>query len=355
MKQEKKFRIFSNCIPVKGSKRSTICDLQRNDIRLIPNDLAEILLEHDGKTIKEIKMIYKNKFDSIIDEYFEFLIKNEYVFFTEYPQLFPKMNLIWDDPGDITNAILDRNNKSNYDTIDVIEQLSNLNCKHIELRFFDKVKLKEVLSILNYINEIESTIMSVDLLLPYDKSLNNLNNILAKYNRIASFKIYNSPKNDYIPPVKGSMGYIIYSIQKIKNNTCCGLISKDFFVVNIFQFTESINYNSCLNRKIGIDVNGDIKNCPSMKKKFGNVNHISLNQAISDKEYNRLWSIKKDEVNTCRDCEFRHVCTDCRAFLEKPNDIFSKPLKCGYNPYTNKWQDWASNPLKNKAKKYYDM
>jgi hypothetical protein len=41
--------------------------------------------------------------------------------------------------------------------------------------------------------------------------------------------------------------------------------------------------------------------------------------------------------------------------LENPEDILSKPLKCGYNPYTCEWEDWSTNPLKEKAIKYYNL
>jgi hypothetical protein len=31
------------------------------------------------------------------------------------------------------------------------------------------------------------------------------------------------------------------------------------------------------------------------------------------------------------------------------------PLKCGYNPYTCEWEEWSTNPLKQKAIGYYGM
>jgi hypothetical protein len=49
------------------------------------------------------------------------------------------------------------------------------------------------------------------------------------------------------------------------------------------------------------------------------------------------------------------MCTDCRVYLQDPNDIYSKPLKCGYNPYTNKWEEWASNPLSKKGLDFYKL
>ena len=31
------------------------------------------------------------------------------------------------------------------------------------------------------------------------------------------------------------------------------------------------------------------------------------------------------------------IFSDERAYLTEPSNIYSKPLKCGYNPYTGEW------------------
>ena len=57
------------------------------------------------------------------------------------------------------------------------------------------------------------------------------------------------------------------------------------------------------------------------------------------------WYIRKDNIDVCQNCEYRYICTDCRAFIKDPNNIFSHPLKCTYNPYIAKWKDedgWIS-------------
>src|SRR5690606_41800509 len=114
-------------------------------------------------------------------------------------------------------------------------------------------------------------------------------------------------------------------------------------------------HNSCLNRKISIDAEGNIKNCPSMSESFGNVQDTSLLEAIEKPGFKKYWNITKDKIHVCKDCEFRYICTDCRAYINDPADILSKPLKCGYNPYTGEWSEWSTNPLKQKAIEYYGM
>ena len=32
------------------------------------------------------------------------------------------------------------------------------------------------------------------------------------------------------------------------------------------------------------------------------------------------------------------MCTDCRVFIKDPENIYSQPAKCTYNPYIAKWQ-----------------
>jgi radical SAM protein with 4Fe4S-binding SPASM domain len=80
-----------------------------------------------------------------------------------------------------------------------------------------------------------------------------------------------------------------------------------------------------------------------------------LIDVVNNPEFQKVWHIKKDEIAKCRDCEFRHICTDCRAYIENPEDQYSAPLKCGYNPYTCEWEEWSTNPLKQQAIDYYGM
>jgi len=65
--------------------------------------------------------------------------------------------------------------------------------------------------------------------------------------------------------------------------------------------------------------------------------------------------LSKDQIDICKECEFRYICTDCRAYIEDPENIYSKPLKCGYDPATNQWQEWSENPLKHKTIGFYKL
>jgi SPASM domain peptide maturase of grasp-with-spasm system len=103
-------------------------------------------------------------------------------------------------------------------------------------------------------------------------------------------------------------------------------------------YSEAIQFNTCLNCKASIDTDGEIKNCPSMKKSFGNYREVSLLEIVKKPEFKKLWTVKKDDIEVCRDCEFRYICTDCRVFIKNLDNIFSQPLYCTYNPYIARWK-----------------
>ena len=111
------------------------------------------------------------------------------------------------------------------------------------------------------------------------------------------------------------------------------------FVVNMEHFSEAQDHNTCLNRKISIDAHGTIRNCPAFSISYGNVRSVRLAEAVGLKTFQDPWKIRKDDIKICRSCEFRYICTDCRAFLSDSSDVLSKPATCSYDPSSAAWSD----------------
>ena len=41
--------------------------------------------------------------------------------------------------------------------------------------------------------------------------------------------------------------------------------------------------------------------------------------------------------------------------LKIPKNIYSPPLKCGYDPYSCEWEDWATDPRKEMTLMHYGL
>lgn len=354
LSHDKPFKIHTCCILVKGANRSTICDIQRNLIHLIPHILYEILMEFDGKTIYDVKSHFNFEYDNYIDEYFEFLADQEIVFNTSSPESFPAMNLQWHTPLNISSCIIDMDENSSHEFKKIAKSLNNVGCRNLEIRSFYTAGpevFEEVLGLFN-----GSTVIAIAIITKFSDryNLDDWKSLCDKYPRLVSLTLHGYQENDSTT----SPAYqtpIIFAETVIVNEKCCGKIHEQNFSALTESFSEALNFNTCLNGKISIDRNGNIKNCPSSSTVLGHINTQGFENVAEDPRLKTLWRIGKDKIEGCRDCEFRYVCMDCRAYLEEPGNIYSKPLKCGYDPYTTVWEDWSTNPLKQTAKNYYNL
>lgn len=327
------FILFACCIPVKGAKRSIICDVQRREYIKIPNALYIILTEYKDRSIGWIKNQFDTKGQQIISAYFDQLIEREYGFISPSYKEFPKLNLNpLNDPKIISNAIVDYSEESNHDIHDIIDQLSVFFCDALEIRFFC---LKPIQFIQEIVSATEhSSLRYLQLLLKDSDELNEsfLLDLMDKSPRLRTITVHSSRENK---TVEEKDFLIYYTTEIIDTEDCCGNCSPFYFSINYNTFIEAQKFNSCLNRKISVDSNGNIKNCPSMKKSYGKVKDKLLQEVVTDKDFRAIWSINKNEIEVCRDCEYRYICQDCRAYTMDDQSIYSKPSKCTYDPYSD--------------------
>ena len=320
------YRLASNCKVIKGYSNSIIIDLQHQKIYRYNNKLMNLLFKQ-----------VNNKFsDSELGKIFGQLIRND-IFIKidlEDSRNFPGLSLKYDYPAVINNSIIEID-KIKYEVLHLIfDQLNHLLCKHIELRFINKIDTNKIFGILELLNS--TTIQTVDLHICYSSHLQTYELINLKKNLRIHWIIVHS-----VPETKMNLSHVngvVYTIERLNSNSC-GVISPFYFSHHINHYTESQNFNTCLNRKICINSKGEIKNCLNLNEVFGNIKDTSLEDVAKNPGFTKLWHIRKDNIETCSECEFRYLCTDCRAFIKDINNLHSQPSKCYYNPYIGKWSD----------------
>lgn len=356
---DKYFKVFTNCIVVKGVSRSLIVDIQRENFVAIPDTMEEIIqLFKEKKSIQEVNKLYGEDNIEVIHEYIDFLIEKEFGFIVGYVEfdLFIDMSTSFEMPSHVTNCIVEISKKTFLNFNKIINNLENLFCENLQIICYDYIEISTLKNVLSFAKE--TNFRSIELVLKYSDELFSFISEIDKNNfRVTDLTLHSSFEiNKEIPKTTFNVNLIDYEISSFRN---CGIVDYKYFNVNNSKVFESINHNSCLNKKISIDKDGNIKNCPSMPQSFGNIKDTTLEEAVNQTDFKKYWDVTKDIITVCKDCEFRHVCTDCRAYTERTTfdgDIdLSKPLKCGYNPYKNEWSEWSTNPLKDKAIEYYGM
>jgi SPASM domain peptide maturase of grasp-with-spasm system len=332
------FRLHAHCIAVRGARRSTICDLQRGAYHLVPNALQEILTLHRNRTREELDEQYGPENVPVLAGYFGFLEEKELGWWTDEPERFPPLDLAWDAPARITNAIIDVDANSRHDFASLIAQLEALGCRTLQLRLFAPwplARLDEVVALTD-----RGRLRAVEILIPHDPEMTDetLFAFCGRHPRVLALYVHGAPERR-VAKQPHSEVKVVYRTEVVDSETHCGEVHPGYFVATLSAFTEALAHNSCLNRKLSVDRHGEIRNCPSLPRSFGNAAVTPLSAALDDPEFVEMWSITKDQVEICRDCEFRYVCTDCRAYTQRPGDRASKPAKCAYDPYTATWAE----------------
>ena len=349
----KRFKRFAQCLAVAGAERGVIYDLPRLKYKFVPLVLCDILTQHDGKTVADLKRIYNPQntpqFNTLIDEYIDFLLQHDYIFWCDEEdlELFPDIDLHWDAPHHITNLIVDIDANSHHNWANIVEQVQQLNCQHLQIRSFVPQTLSFYDQVLSHF--LTSVVRSVEIITAYspDTAVEAIQQLIQKHLRIRSFIQHTSPQYELQVEGENGMGHIAKVTDCIRSANDCHIIDHGYFTVNIQLFTEAQHHHTYYNRKLGIDTQGNIKNCPSLTQSFGNINNpnINLKQIVQTPEFQRLWHIKKDETAICKDCEFRYMCVDSREPYLGNDGLYHHHTACPYNPYTMTWENDDTNKL----------
>lgn len=310
-----KFKFFSGVVFTKGYRYSLIIDLVKSRYKRFENSVyEEIVSSHD----KDVNLI-----DSDLLHYF---LKDSWGHVTARSDLFEPIDLVYETPNLIDNAILDYYTEEKYNIEDAIIQLFEMGCAAYQIRFSSRKTMGEIADFYQLLTTMGAEF--IEFCLPYDSYDFSE---LKKYN--ARFYIYQFPAGTPLPDQEEYENIIVSGTHALPHENC-GFVGT--FSVNINHYLESVTYNTCLNKKVGIDADGNIKNCPSSGTIYGNINRDKLKDVVVNESFQKVWHISKREIETCKYCEFRNICTDCRIYTLN-DDLYEKPKNCNYDPFKGNW------------------
>ena len=312
-----------------------ICDLQLEKIYQISPEIVELLEECKNISVEDLT---KNEEYANVSILFDQFIELGIGFYTDDLNNWPDLSLEWKSSELINNSIIEIDNNKIEVILSFLNEINGLGCKHLEIRSYSSLDFKKIDEILKKC--IDSRLRSITLYINYYsiKNFNKLDKLSIQNKRLLKIIVHSVPENKINEIKKGDNVRINYFLttQILKNNNHCGNVNINDFKVNINLFTESMVYNNCLNKKISLCDDGIVKNCPSMSEvlqKFKVNNKLNILK-ITNTPHSK---INKDLINVCKDCEFRYVCNDCRAYTDNNKIHNSRPSKCTYNPYIAKW------------------
>ncbi|PCC68619.1 SPASM domain peptide maturase, grasp-with-spasm system [Nannocystis exedens] len=343
--------LYSDCVPVEGYAASAIYDLTRRLISTFPSAYFPFFELFRARRLRDIVAELGPEERDDFVAFLDFLLEHEYVAVVDDAASFPAISGEWDAPCTIHNAILDVRGQ-HHDYLKIVEELGALGCQHLQVRSYSKIfgicELAELARLCR-----GSSIQTLEAVLPYDPSLRDDDYVavVSAHRVIAGLVLHSADAERRIAVDYGARESVAklltmeiqLTTRPIESHLDCGHLSqRQLLPPSTPSFNELHHFNGCLNRKLSIDEGGQVRNCPAMRGSFGDHRSVSLADVVAREDFRRVWRAKNDEIQGCRDCPYRYACTGCRALLEEPDVQDSKPLKCGYDPYTDAWADWRT-------------
>ncbi len=340
-KKDRYFKLFSNCRIIKGASSSAIYDLQREELFQIPNSFLEILNSSGSEKIEDIYSKYPEESETL-DEYFGFLLSNDLIFLMPNVKDFEKFKEIdftYQYPFSLFSVIiaLDNTKLSISYIKNLLNNIEATKCKYVQLRFGLEIDHKLISDTIKLFVD-KGIFRSISVFLSQNDYESMLNYECLTYSLINKLTIYSSNNQfnnvDEEPEFRpDNVEYIEESDFPVFKNL--NELRFKYFQPNIISYSEAQNHNIYYNKKAYINPKGGIQQSPFTDKVFGNVNTKSLLSVISNQTFQEYWDISKDNIEVCKDCEFRYVCNDGRIPLKRDNKMYYFAESCTYDPYKN--------------------
>jgi SPASM domain peptide maturase of grasp-with-spasm system len=324
--RKKYFKFHSSCIPVKGDKRGVIYDLQKGSLYFVPNSIIDLFVDNSKNTIEYLFLKFPNQ-EELVHKYLIYLIENELIFLTNDIDKFPNLSLKFERPFLLDIIFIELDSFSNSKK-SLLEEVNTLGCTQVVIVTHQSIvidTLKEVIDLLS-----ESKIQIIDLITKYDSEIVThileLHNMSPRLRKTIFFDSLNNTNDNYIEFTSKNLNNILTKRVKDTND----------LIINQDAYFESLKHNLFFNRKVYISDNGDIKHYFNENEFYGNIKNCTIQSIVNSNDFQNLWNITKEDIEECKNCEFRYLCPDNRIPLIINNKYFHETL-CKYNPKEAKW------------------
>lgn len=330
------FRFFASCRIVAGQHSSAIYDLDRSVIYDLPNAFLDILREATSTPVGQLPEVYGETRYPQIKQFMDKFVEKEIAFYTTEPERFPDIDLSWEMPRHITNAILELDDTDSYSFSAVIAQLNELSCQAIQIRLlrcFSTAQITEVI-----LKALSGTQISYcEIMAPAGETdATQWVSLMDLQPRLRRVFVYAATADAILYNDNDRFGRKVVAFKKDIRQETREKIRPERFSPNIISFTEAQSHNLGLNRKVAIDSNGNIRNYISHARSFGHANEQKLETVINLPAFREKWLLSNDQIEDCKNCQYRYACVS-NSDIRQENNKYYKTDMCTFNQQENTW------------------
>lgn len=238
---------------------------------------------------------------------------------------------------------------SRQEFYEIIDTVSNLGCDELYITGGDlSLDVNFSKDIIEYAN---LKIPNIFIILSYNHNFiefldligDNLHLILQIDLEDYDSNLLNNENIEYLVVVPEGQEKIFYKKRSNNHSLCIpDFLSRKFksnpnlnnnYDFNLNSFFHNLIFHPCLGKSLFISSKGNVYPCPMFRlNKWGNIKNLSLLNFL-DENKNKIydfWELNLDNIEKCNVCEFRYLCSDCRALEMEFDDISLKKNLCDF-------------------------
>lgn len=317
-----------------GARRAALVDTQRRSLAIVPAEIGRLLADMRGALVADVVSAARGMTEERARHWLGAVVAADLAFCTSEPaDRFPPVNLEWKTPATILAAVVDIGPGSDHDLAALVGELDGLGCQRLELRYWMPVGAERVDRDLRATTG--SRLRAVVVMAPWEGfgDEDDIEALCVEHGRLAQLTLHGAPAAQ----VLGDRRYRVVCLPRTPAGPDgCGEIHPLYFGLDLESVLVARAGDSCLLDKVGIAMDGSIRNCPSHPTPHGRLGETPLADVVVRSEFAGPGSLTKAEVAGCRVCEFRDVCSHCQVRADHPT---AKPGACRYDPYTAVWDE----------------
>ena len=267
--EAKYLMLYAHNIPVLGDDEGAIYDLQKGRLLHVPNILVRILKECREKPFQAIVEEYTPDNPDILMRYISYLLENNWIFMTNYPESYPEIDMTnYETPNIVYNSIVECGPFFG----NALEQLEVCCCWYAEFHILQQNDLK-------YISEC----------LPRIKTSR-----LRRYRIIYYFDLDDTYR-EFLRQAQEDrrfVGAYRCSDHYIKTS--------DKLYVNLPYFIEAQNHDTFRYKKVYINKDGDIFNVPGDSGRLGNILQDNIIEICKSEKFEQLSCRRSADCHSTR-------------------------------------------------------
>lgn len=329
------YKLNESCKIVIGILRSAIYDLQRGTFILIPSDFANKLNRYQNQRIDILVSAIDSKYRKNYTLLISRLINEEILLINQSLRDLKRFTTIsntYSTPNQIINSVLFIDYVNSYKLEIIFKKLIHLGCKYLQLQIdlLDTHSHEILIGLLKKYN-----FFHIEILINRKESVTTTKLIreLCKVNSVIDLLVRSKKERNQ----SQTQNVIIKTIAERYDFNGMNL-SPNKFDINYKLYFESLKYNNYYYRKLFISQNGTLYNDNNRTKIIGDLRKISNKNIDREYKLRKYWHLTKDQIEVCKDCEYRYMCVDNRQPIKSYKGKWYFKIECNYNPYIGKWK-----------------